>query len=140
MKEYDSSALKKLSATIRGDEVAQQWLKDNGYRELSEFWDAYESIEKSFQWLKNNGFIHFAALIDAMSGKDAAKVWLIKSGYRMLAAFADASEGNKTAVEWMAQQRNYDWLEVAKAIFDYNEKKKKKGFWNIFNFGNPFQN
>ena len=56
MKEYPISVLRKLSAAIRDEEGAQKWLVDNGYRELSEFWDAYENVEKSFQWLKDNGF------------------------------------------------------------------------------------
>jgi len=45
MNEYDSTALLKLCALIRGEEDAQQWLVDNGYRELSEFWDAVENLE-----------------------------------------------------------------------------------------------
>ena len=138
MKEYSSEALKKLCGTIQGEKGSQQWLVENGYRELSEFWDAYEDMEKSFQWLKNNGFIHFAATVDAMSGNDTAKVWLIQNGYRMLAALSDASEGNKTAVMWMLKFNHKGWLEVAKAIYDYNKKKKKKGFWSFLNFGNPY--
>ena len=139
MKEYSSEVLKKLTAAIRGDKDSQQWLVDNNYRELSEFWDAYEDMENSFQWLKNNGYVHFAATVDAMGGNEKAKVWLMQNGYRMLAALSDASEGNKTAVMWMLKLNHKDWLNVAKAIYDYNNKKKKKGFlWTLLNLGNPY--
>ena len=138
MKDYPISVLQKLSAAIRNEEGAQQWLIDNGYQELAEFWEAYQEVEKSFQWLKNNGFIHFAALIDAMSENTKAKMWLVQNGYRNLAAFADASEGNKTAVMFLLRSEDKKWLDPAKAIYDYNKKKQKKGFWSIFNFGNPY--
>ena len=139
MKEYSNSVLQKLCEMIREEEGAQQWLVDNGYRELSEFWDAYEDVEKSFQWLKNNGFLHFAALVDAMSGNEQAKMWLMQSNHMVLAVFADAAEGNKSAVMWMLKSGEKGWLAVAKEIYDYEKKKRKKGIWSIFNFGNPYK-
>ncbi len=138
MKEYDLKALQKLCAAIREEEGAQKWLVDNGYRELSEFWDAYENVEKSFVWLKDNGFIHFAALVDAMSGNETAKAWLIQNKFVTLGILTDAAEGNKSAVDWLMKARESGWVMVAKAIYDYENKKKKKGFWNIFSFGNPY--
>jgi len=138
MKDYPFDALKKLSAAIREEKGAQQWLVDNGYHELSEFWDAYLGIEKSFQWLKNNGYLYFAALIDAMNGVSRAKAWLVQNGYRSLAAFADAAEGNKSAVVFLLNTPEKMWLDVAKAIHEYHKKKEKKGFWGIFNLGNPY--
>jgi hypothetical protein len=140
MRDYPIEALNKLSAAIRNEEDAQQWLVDNGYRELSEFWDAYEEVEKSFQWLKNNGYLQFAALIDAMSGNVTAKTWLLRNDYRWLAAFADAAEGNKTAIDYLITTPEKLWLTVAKTIYDYEKKKKKRGFLStLFNLGNPYK-
>ena len=138
MKEYESVALKKLCAAIRGEEGAQQWLLENGYRELSEFWDAYQDDEKSFQWLKGNGYIHFAALVDAMSGKDSAKAWLLVNRFVVLGILVDAAAGNKSAVESLLKAGERGWALVAKEIFDWERKKNKKGIWNIFNLGNPY--
>lgn len=137
MKHYPVEALSHLAAAIRDEKGAQQWLVDNGYRELSEFWDAYVGIEKSFKWLLASGFRHFAATVDAASGNDQAKLWLIKSGYRELSAIVDASEGNKVAVAFLLNSDYKDWVGITHEIFEYN-KRKKKGFWNILNFGNPF--
>jgi hypothetical protein len=135
MKEYDPIVLKKFSALIKKEEGAQEWLVENGYRELQEFWDAVLGIEKSFQWLKTNGFVHFAAMTDAIHGNAQARAWLIQHGYRILAAVSDAAEGNKIAVALLLKLRETDWLNVAKTMYDFFKKKEKK---SIFNFGNPF--
>ncbi len=134
--DYEVKALQMLCASIRGEEAAQDWLRSNGFRELAEFWDAYEDVEKSFQWLKENGFIHFAALVDAMSGKESAKLWLLKNKFIVLGILADAAQGNKSSVEWLLKAGEKGWILVAKEIYDYEKNKKKKGLWNIF--GNPF--
>ena len=49
MRDYEIKELLKLCEAIRGEEGAHEWLKNNGFRELSEFWDAYQDIEISFQ-------------------------------------------------------------------------------------------
>jgi len=138
MNEYNPAAFLKLCALIRGEEGAQEWLMDNGHRELSEFWDALENVEKSFKWLLENNQRELAALVDAFHGNDNAKLWLIKNGYRELAAVIDASDGNKTAVEWLLKSGNKGWLMVAREIYLWNKKNEKKGFWKLFDFGNPF--
>jgi hypothetical protein len=135
MKEYDQIVLKKFSSLIKKEDGAQEWLVENGYPELHEFWDAVLGIEKSFQWLKTNGFVHFAAMTDAIHGNAQARAWLIQHGYRILAAVSDAAEGNKIAVALLLKLREPDWLNVAKAMYDFFKKKEKK---SIFNFGNPF--
>ncbi len=139
MREYDDFSLLKLCAAIRGEEGAQEWLIDNGYKELSEFWDAFEDMEKSFTWLLENNHRELAALIDGFRGQDDAKMWLIKSGHRELSALIDASEGNKAAVLFLLKSGNKGWLAVAREIYGWNQKNKKKGFWSIFDFGNPFR-
>src|SRR5580692_8855112 len=98
LKVYNSEALAHLVATIKGEKGAQEWLVANGYRELSEFWDAYLGIETSFKWLLDNGYRHLAAANDVASGIDKAKLWLIKNDYRELALFIAASEGDEAAV------------------------------------------
>jgi len=135
MKEYDPIALKKLSALVKKEEGAQEWLIENGYPELPQLWDAMTGMEKSFQWLKTNGFVHFAAMTDAMHGNAQARAWLIQHGYRVLAAVCDATEGNKIAVALLLKLQEPDWLNVAKAMYDFFKKKEKR---SIFNFGNPF--
>ena len=138
MIDYPAPAIDKWCDYINGNEEASKWLIENNFRELAEFWDAYENIEKSFQWLKNNGFIHFAACIDTMNHNSKAKLWLIRYGYSDLAAFCDASEGQKDAISILLQSKKYDLIKVAKTIFG-NQKKKKRSIWNIFDFGNPFR-
>jgi hypothetical protein len=138
MKEYDLPAFIKLCALIREEEGARQWLIDNDCRELSEFWDAYENIEKSFTWLLENNHRELAALVDAFHGNDQAKFWLIQSGHRELAVLVDASDGNKTAVEWLLKSGHKGWLIVAREIYLWNKQNDKKGFWKLFDFGNPF--
>jgi hypothetical protein len=135
MKEYEPIALKKLSALIKKEDNAQEWLIENDCRELAEFWDAALGIEKAFQWLKNNGFVHFAAMVDALHGNAQARAWLIQHGYRVLAAVSDAADGSKIAVALLLKLQETDWLNVAKAMYDFFKKKEKK---SIFNFGNPF--
>ena len=139
MREYDLPELKKLCEAIGGDATAQEWLKNNGFRELSEFWDAYEDVESSFQWLKGNGYLHLAALVDAFSGKDSAKAWLLLNKYTVLGILVDAAAGNKSAVDWLMRAGENGWVMVAKALYEYEQKRKKKDrFWNIFNLGNPY--
>jgi hypothetical protein len=138
MNEYNASALLKLCSLIRGEEGAQEWLLENDYRELSEFWNAYENVEESFKWLLENNHRELAALVDAFQGNDNAKLWLLKNGHRELAALIDASDGNKTAVEWLLKSGNKAWLAVAREIYLWNKKNEKKGFWKLFDFGNPF--
>lgn len=139
MKDYSDTAIEKWCDYIGGSENAGKWLIENNFRELAEFWDAYENIEKSFQWLKNNGFIHLAACIDAMNQNSKAKLWLFRYGYTELAAFCDASEGKQQAISILLQSEKYQLVKVAKAIYSSGRKKKKKSFWNIFDFGNPFK-
>lgn len=139
MKEYTSEQLYKLIAFIKGDEASAAWLRDNGCRELAEFWDAVFGNEKSFQWLKKNGFIHFAAAVDALAEKDAAKLWLVRYGFTTLSAFCDASLGNLSAVEILNANGDQAWVTVARAIYDSDRKKKKKFLGGLFDFGNPFR-
>src|SRR5437763_7046868 len=135
MKEYEPIVLKKFSSLIKKEEGANEWLVENGYPELPQLWDAIAGIEKSFQWLKNNDFVHFAAMTDAMHGKAQARAWLIQHGYRVLAAVCDAADGNRIAVALLLKLQELDWLNVAKAMYDFFKKKEKR---SIFNFGNPF--
>lgn len=137
LKEYDLNALSHFDALVKEEKGAQEWLVENGYRELSEFWDAYCGIEKSFKWLLDNGFRHFAAAVDAASGEDKAKLWLIANGYRELAAFISASEGNKPAVAFLLQSKYKEWVGIAHEIFEYN-RKRNKGLKGFFNTLNPF--
>src|SRR5690242_11806622 len=138
MKDYPETAIDKWCDFINDDEEAGKWLFDNNYRELAEFWSAYENIEISFQWLKTNGFPHLAACIDTMNHNSKAKLWLMQYGYSDLAAFCDASEGNQQAVSILLQNEKYQLVRVAKTIFDH-QSKKKRSFWKIFDFGNPFK-
>ena len=78
MKSYPIEVYENLVLCARNnDDAAQQWLVDNDYREMSEFWDAFEGVEKSFKWLMENGYRHLAATVDAMAGDGKAKVFLI---------------------------------------------------------------
>lgn len=138
MVDYPGIAIEKWCDYISGNDDAGKWLLENNFRELAEFWNAYENIEKSFQWLKNNGFLYFAACIDAMSHNSKAKLWLIKYGYTDLAAFCDASEGKQHAVSILLQNEKYQLVKVASVIYSH-QRKKKKSFWKIFDFGNPFR-
>ncbi|MCX6291240.1 MAG: hypothetical protein NT126_05700 [Bacteroidetes bacterium] len=138
MRKYDITSLLKLCALIKQEEGAKEWLAGNGCRELYEFWEAFENVEKSFRWLLENNHRELAALVDAFHGNDNAKLFLIKSGHRELAALIDASEGNKTAVEWLMKSGNKEWLPVAREIYLWNKKNAKKGFWSFFDFGNPY--
>ena len=139
MNEYPPVAIQNWCAYISGNEEARTWLVENNYRELAEFWDAYENVEKSFRWLNENGFVQLAACIDAKSENDKAKAWLMRFGYAELAACCDASRGNQQAVSVLVSG-GYDQLViVAKTIFDTNHKRKKKSFWSIFDFGNPYK-
>ena len=138
MKKYDTVALLKLCALIKEEPGAREWLLENNCRELYEFWEAYEHIEKSFKWLLENKHPELAAMVDALHGSDNAKAFLVKSGQHELAAFIDATDGNKAAVTWLLKSGHKNWLAVAREIYVYNKKKEKKGFWKIFDFGNPF--
>jgi len=139
MKDYENSALLKLCALIREEEGARQWLIDNGYRELAEFWEANERVEKSFRWLLENNHRELAALVDALHSEEKAKMFLVKAGHPELAAVVDAADGNKTAVVFLLKSGNKGWLAVAREIYLWEQKSKKKGIWNIFDFGNPFR-
>lgn len=140
MKAYPIEVFEHLALCARNnDEVAQQWLVENGYQEMSEFWDAFEGVEKSFKWLMENNYKPLAATVDAMAGDDKAKVFLITSGNRELAAFADACENKAAAVNWLIQFGHKGWILLAREI-SAREKKSEKGFfWNLLNFGNPFR-
>jgi hypothetical protein len=138
LKVYNIEALGHLSAMIKDQNDAKEWLVTNGYRELAEFWDAYIGIEKSFKWLLDNGYKHLAAAVDAASGEDKAKLWLIANGYRELAAFISASEGNEPAVHLLMKSDYKGLVTVAHEIYEYN-KKKTKGIMGFFNGLNPFR-
>ena len=139
MKKYELPVLLKLCATIREDATARQWLMENEFRELIEFWDASEHVEKSYKWLLENNHRELAALADGLHGDDKAKVFLIRSGHQELAVFIDAAEGNKTAIDWLIKFNHKHWLAVAIEIYQWNKKNEPKGFWSIFNIGNPFK-
>ena len=140
MKSYDKEIFEKLILLIRNnDKAAEQWLIENNCKELIEFWDACEGIEKSFKWLLDNGHKALAATVDAINENDKAKVFLLSSGNRELAAFVEASTGSQSAISWLLKNNHQGWVMVAKEIFD-KEKKKDKNFFSTFlNFGNPFR-
>ena len=137
LKDYDINALSHFAAMVREEKGAQEWLVENGYRELSEFWDAYTGIEKSFKWLLENGYKHLAAAVDAASGQDKAKLWLIANGYRELALFISATEGNKAAVAVLLKSQYKGLVGVSHEIYEYN-RKRSKGLRGFFNTLNPF--
>jgi len=139
MRTYDKETFARLCKLIQQeDEESRNWLMNNGYRELAEFWDAIDGVEKSFSWLMENGHRPLAAAVDAISGNDKAKVWLLQSGYRQIAAFVDACSGSASAVNWLVQNREPGWIMVAKEISQKEKKKEKNFFARLFNFGNPF--
>jgi hypothetical protein len=138
-KQYDKIAFEKLARVIRAeDKESEKWLDENDCRELREFWDACEGVEKSFKWLLENGHRPLAAVVDAMNGNDQAKVFLLSSGNRDLAALVEASDGSQKAVKFLLQTHNPGWIIVAKEIFQ-KRKKSEKSIWSIFNLGNPFR-
>ena len=140
MKEYTKEAFEKLILYIRNDdERSGQWLLDNDYRELKEFWDACEGVEASFKWLMENDCKPLAATVDALNENDQAKVFLISSGHRELAAFVDATDGSKSAIGWLLKYKHPGWVMVAKEFFEKNKKKEKNFLWGFLNFGNPFR-
>ncbi len=140
MKTYDKEVFEKLIRFIRKDDPdSAEWLMENGYRELKEFWDACEGVEKSFKWLMENGYKQLAATVDAIDGNDQAKVFLLSSGNRELAAFVDAAKGSQKAISWLLKFSHHGWVMVAKEIFDIDNKKEKSLFWSFLNFGNPFR-
>ena len=139
MRSYDNEVFEKLILLVRNeDEDAGKWLVDYGFRELKEFWDACDGMEKSFKWLLENGFKQLAATVDAINGNDKAKVFLLSSGNGELAAFVEATTGSQKAISWLLKNNQQGWVMVAKEFFEI-ENKKNKGFFNTFlNFGNPF--
>jgi hypothetical protein len=138
MKKYDNEVYEKLILYVRNDDKeCEKWLDENDCRELREFWDACEGVEKSFKWLLDNGYRQLAAVVDALNGNDKAKVFLLSRGNRELAAFVEATTGNQKAVSWLLKGNYQGWVLVAKEIYQRN-KKKDKSFWSIFNLGNPF--
>ena len=96
MKEYDNMALLKLCSLMREEPGAQEWLIENNCRELYEFWEAYQQVEKSFKWLLENNHRELAALVDAFHGNDTAKVFLVKSGRRDLVARCIEGHGRRS--------------------------------------------
>jgi hypothetical protein len=140
MKNYDKEVFEKLILFVRNeDKQAEQWLSDNGYRELKEFWDAYEGMEQSFRWLLDNGYRQLAATVDALNENDKAKVFLLSSGNRELAAFVEASTGSQKAISWLLKYNYPGWVMVAREIFEKEKKKERSFFWSFLNFGNPFR-
>lgn len=140
MKTYEPIVFDHLILLVRDeDENARQWLRENGFPELTEFWDAVEGVEKSFRWLLENKQRPLAALVDAMNGDDKAKMFLITSGHRELAAFVDACDGKAGAVSWLVNTGQKGWLRLAQVIAAKEKKKEKNFFWNLLNLGNPFR-
>lgn len=140
MKGYDKEVYEKLILLVRNDDKeAEQWLMDNGYRELKEFWDACEGVEKSFKWLMENDYKQLAATVDALDGNDKAKVFLLTSGNRELAAFVEAAAGSQKAISFLLRFNHHGWVMVAKEFFEFDKKKNKNFFWSLLNFGNPFR-
>ncbi len=140
MRNYDKEVFEKLILLVRNeDEGASKWLVENDYRELKEFWDACDGMEKSFKWLLENGYRQLAATVDALEGNDKAKVFLLNSGNRELAAFVEATTGSQKAVSWLLKYGHQGWVMVAKEFFDKEKKKDKNFFLTFLNFGNPFR-
>lgn len=139
MKNYDNEVFGKLILLVRNeDEECRKWLLENDHRELVEWWDAVEGMEKSFKWLLENNYRQLAASVDALEGNDKAKVFLLASGNRELAAFVEACSGSQKALQWLIGYKYNGWALLAKEIVE-KEKKKDKGFLGgLFNLGNPY--
>lgn len=140
MKNYDKEVFEKLILLVRKeDKDAGQWLFDHGCRELREFWDACDGMEKSFRWLLENDFKQLAATVDAIEGNDKAKVFLLASGNRELAAFVEATTGSQKAIAWLLKYNHQGWVMVAREFFEKDKKKNNNFFSTFLNFGNPFR-
>ena len=141
MRTYDNEVFEKLILLVRNeDEEAGNWLVEYGFRELKEFWDACDGMERSFKWLLENNFRPLAATVDALNGNDKAKVFLLSTNNGELAAFVEASKGSQKAISWLLKYNHQGWVMVAKEFFEIEKKKDKGGFFGaILNFGNPFK-
>jgi hypothetical protein len=139
MREYSEEAFEKLCFVVKENKDEQSWFTDNGCGELWELWNAIDGNENSFRWLMQNHHPELAAVVDSMNGNSQAKKWLLMNRYRELAAFVDAAEGMQPAISFLLQQKEFGWVNFARAIFLKDKKKEKNFFWNILNFGNPFR-
>lgn len=141
MKNYEHEVFEKLILLVRNEDAeARKWLMENDHRELAEWWDAVEGVEKSFRWLLTNNYRQLAAVVDALDGNDKAKVFLLASHNRELAAFVEACNGSQKAVQWLVSFKYNGWALLAKEIFEKEKKKDKGGFLGgLLNLGNPYR-
>lgn len=89
MMNYSQKQIDTLSAALKGDVKALDWLISEA-KEL-------------------------ASLEGAIRGEKRPMEWLLKNN-KLLAAFVDAAEGNNSAVRFLMKKKEYAWAAVANLL------------------------
>jgi len=113
---YSSLVILAWAKAIEGDEKLQDWLNENGYRELYAGVLAIYLQDKPRDWLMENGYPHLMAMINAAEGNKGAGQWLLHHKLDTLYHIARAVDHEDESWLWLQKNATQDLFILAKSI------------------------
>lgn len=113
---YSAMVILAWAKAIDGDLTLQDWLRDNGYKELYIAIFAIHLKDNARDWLIENGYAHLMAMIDAAESNDNAAKWLLHHKFETLYHIAKAVDYHDESWVWLRTYSTEDIFILAQAI------------------------
>ena len=113
---YSANIMLAWAKAIEGNKDLQDWLRDNGYRELYAAVQAIYLRDEPRKWLLQNGYAHLFAMIHFAEGNENAGKWLIKNKFDLLYHMGRAIDHENDSWLWLKKNSTEDIFIVAKSI------------------------
>ena len=102
---YSANIMLAWAKAIEGNKDLQDWLRDNGYRELYAAVQAIYLRDEPRKWLLQNGYAHLFAMIHFAEGNENAGKWLIKNKFDLLYHMGRAIDHENDSWLWLKKKQ-----------------------------------
>ena len=113
---YPSKIILAWAKAVEGNSELQDWLKDNGYRELYAAVQAIYLRDEPRQWLLINGYAHLLAMIHCCEGNEKASEWLLRNNFDLLYHIGKAVDHEADSWIWLRKNSSEDIFILTKSI------------------------
>lgn len=136
VRQYTTKIIVAWGEAISGNKKIKDWLKENGYPELSCFVYALQLQDSARKWLMDNNCPELMALVMGSEGDKKALNWLRANSYSKLALIAEGADNDNTAIEELLKMDEKEWAMISlkiravkNSIQEDNEDWHKQSRW-----------
>jgi hypothetical protein len=116
VKEYSPKIIIAWAEAISGNKKLGDWLKSNGYAELSAFVAAINLEDSARDWLLKEGFPELMALVRGAEGDEKACKWLRDNDFCKLALIAEGADNEDEAIKQLLLDGHREWAMISLKI------------------------